>query len=267
MKNRKYDEAMNQISPDEVAKKRMLNHILSSNNETTKGKGSGKEMNNKRKNIFMVTGVAAAALVLTIGLSSLNEKGDGNVLYAKEGVTITAVDEVPEMPSNTGAITMIFNEEEVFNMFDTVAFMGTVKEVKNISMDFDGIKHYRALVTIEVEKVYDGNLSAGETISAMLPGPVDTGNVMGADFNITRAMKPGERGIFMPLIYSSDEVWEENGKVLQMKDFAGYAIIDTVRFAFLETEEGLLFERGTFPGIKDAQTLEEVEEYIMEKVQ
>lgn len=264
MKNKKYDEAMEQISPDEVSKKRMLGHILSSKNEITKG--SAKEMNNKKRNIFMVTGVAAAALVLTIGLSSLNQKGNGDVLYTRDGVTITAVDEVPEMQSNAGMSTMIFNEEEVFSMFDTVAFMGIVKDVKNISMDFDGIKHYRALATIEVEKVYDGDLTVGETISAMLPGPVDTGNVMGADFNITRAMKPGERGIFMPLVYSSDEVWEENGKVLHMNDFARYAIIDTVRFAFMETEDGLLFERGTFPSIKDAQTMEEVEEYIIEKV-
>jgi len=264
LKNNKYEEAMNRISPDEVAKKRMLGHILAGKNETTKG--SAKEMNNKKRNIFMVTGVAAAALVLTIGLSSLNQKGNGDVLYTRDGVTITAVDEVPEMQSNAGMSTMIFNEEEVFSMFDTVAFMGIVKDVKNISMDFDGIKHYRALATIEVEKVYDGDLTVGETISTMLPGPVDTGNVMGADFNITRAMKPGERGIFMPLVYSSDEVWEENGKVLYMKDFARYAIIDTVRFAFMETEEGLLFERGTFPSIKDAKTLEEVEAYIIEKV-
>ena len=264
MKNKKYDEAMERISPDEVAKKRMLGHILSSSNEMTKG--SGKEMKNKKRNIYMVTGVAAAALVLTIGLSSLNQNGNGDVLFTKDGVTITSVDEVPEMPSNAGMSTMIFNEEEVFSMFDTVAFMGTVKDIKNISMDFDGIKHYRALATIEVEKVYDGNLTVGETISTMLPGPVETGKVMGADFNITRAMRPGERGIFMPLVYSSDEVWEENGKVLYMKDFAGYAIIDTVRFAFMETEEGIQFERGTFPNIRDAQTLEEVEEYIIEKV-
>lgn len=264
MKNRKYDEAMNQISPDEVTKKRMLGHILTSNNEIAKG--SVKELKNKKRNIFMVTGVAAAAVVLTIGLSSLNQKGNGNVLYAKDGVTITAVGEVPEMPSGAGAITMIFSEEEVFSMFDTVAFMGTVKDVKNISIDFDGVKHYRSLATIEVEKVYDGDLSVGETISTMLPGPVDSGNVMGADFNITRAMKPGERGIFMPLVYSSDEVWEENGKVLPMNEFASYLIIDTVRFAFMETEEGILFERGTFPSIKDAKTLEEVEEYIIEKV-
>lgn len=264
MKNSKYDEVMNQITPDEETRKRMLENILSHNSEKEQGKV--KEMKKKNRTLFMATGVAAAALILTIGLSGLTEKANGDVLYAKDGVTITAVNEVPEPESGSQAVTMIFNEEEVFSMFDTVAFMGTVKETKNISMDFAGIKHYRALVTIEVEKVYDGDLTPGETISAMLPGPVDTGNVMGADFNITRAMKPGERGIFMPIIYSTEEVWEENGKELKMKDFAGYAIIDTVRFAFMETEEGLLFERGTFPAIRDAKTLEEVEAYIMEKV-
>lgn len=255
---------MSQITPDEETRKRMLENILSHNREKEKGKV--KEMSKRNRTIFMATGVAAAALILTIGLSQLNGKGDGDVLYAKDGVTITAVEEVPAPDSGSQSATMIFNEEEVFSMFDTVAFMGTVKETKNISMDFAGIKHYRALVTIEVEKVYDGDLTPGETISAMLPGPVDTGNVMGADFNITRAMKPGERGIFMPIIYSTEEVWEENGKALKMTDFAEYAIIDTVRFAFMDTEEGLLFERGTFPAIRDAKTLEEVEAYIMEKV-
>lgn len=89
---------------------------------------------------------------------------------------------------------------------------------------------------------------------------------MGADFNITRAMKPGERGIFMPLKYKNEDVWEENGKVLKMNDVAEYAILDTQRFAFMETAEGLLFARDTFPNIKNATSLEEVETYIQEKI-
>lgn len=255
---------MNQITPDEEARKRMLENIIHHPSGIEEGKG--KEMKKRNRNSWMVTGAAAAALVVTIGLSSLNGKEDKDVLYAKDGVTITTVEKVPESPGDAQAITMIFNEEEVFSLFDTVAFLGTVKEMKNISMDFGGITHYRALVTIEVERIYDGDLSVGETLSVLLPGPVDTGNVMGADFSTTRAMKPGERGIFMPMVYSSEEVWEENGKELKMKNFAGYAIIDTVRFAFMETEEGLLFERGTFPAISNATSLEEVEAYIMEKV-
>lgn len=266
MKNRRYIDAMNQMNPDEEAKKRMLQNILG---ETSDNKKKGKviEMNKGKRNSFILTGaVAAAALFISLGLPDMGKKDAGNILYTKGDVVITEVTDVPEIPSNPSAITAIFNEEEVFTRFDTVAFMGTVKEVVNLEMDFDGVVHYRSMAVITVDKVYDGDLTVGENVNAMLPGPVDTGSVMGPDFNITRAMKPGERGIFMPIVYSSDEVWEENGKELKMTDFAKYAIIDTVRFAFMDTEEGLLFERNTFPAIKDAKTLEEVETYIMEKV-
>ena len=266
MKSRKYIDAMNQVNPDEETKKRMLSKILENGNASKK-EGNVINMKNRKSRTWIMTGaVAAAALFFTLGLPNLMKKDAGDVLYSKGNVTITEVTEVPEIPADPTAITAIFNENEVFTMFDTVAFMGTVKEVKNVKMDFNGVETYRALVVVTVEKVYDGEVTVGETVSAMLPGPVDTGSVMGADFNITRAMKPGERGIFMPLIYSDEEVWEENGTVLKMTDFAKYAIIDTQRFAFIESEEGLLFERNTFPKIKDAKTLEEVESYIIEKL-
>lgn len=266
MKNKEYIDALNQLNPDENAKKRMLNHILSESN-ISKTEGKVIKMNKAKRNRFILTGaVAAAALFFTIGLPNLGTKDAGDVLYTKGDVVVRQVDEVPEIPSDPSAITAIFNEQEVFNMFKTVAFMGTVKDVKNLSLDFDGVVHYRAMAVIMVDKVYKGDLTTGETVNVMLPGPVDTGSVMGADFNITRAMKTGERGIFMPMVYQSDDVWEENGKELKMTEFARYAIIDTVRFAFMDTEEGLLFERNTFPAIKDASTLEEVEAYILEKV-
>lgn len=266
MKNKKYIDAMNEMNPDHEAKERMLQNILGESDKN-RVKGNVIKMNKTKRNSFILTGaVAAAALFFTIGLPNMGKNDAGDVLYTKGDVVITEVTDVPEIPSNPSAITAIFNEEEVFNMFDTVAFMGTVKEVVNLKMDFDGVMHYRSMAVIAVDKVYDGDLTVGETVNAMLPGPVDTGSVMGPDFNITRAMKPGERGIFMPIVYSSEEVWEENGKSLKMTEFAKYAIIDTVRFAFMDTEEGLLFERNTFPAIKDAETLEEVETYIKEKV-
>lgn len=70
----------------------------------------------------------------------------------------------------------------------------------------------------------------------------------------------------MPLKYSDEDVWEENGKVLKMKEVADYTILDTERFSFMETSEGLLFARDTFPSIQNATSLDEVEQYILEKI-
>jgi len=259
----RFKKALENIKPTELEKNRMYQNILHQERLAHEKKGGIKMKN--RRSIWM-TGAAAALLMLVFSASFFMGKDKGDVLYSSNGVEVKEVSEVKLENTGAGAITMLFTEKDVFTLFDTDAFMGTVEDVKNISMNFDGIVHYRAMAILKVEKVYDGELTPGETVRVMLPGPVDTGQVMGADFNITRAMKPGERGIFLPLKYQNEEVWEENGKVLKMKDVAEYAILDTERFAFMETAEGLLFARDTFPKIMKATSLEEIETYIQEKI-
>lgn len=256
-------KALINVKPTELDKNRMYQNILHQERLIHQKEGGVKMIN--RRSMWM-TGAVAALLMLVLSASYFMENGKEDVLYSSNGVEVKEVTEVKLENTGAGAITMLFTEKDVFTLFDTDAFLGTVVDVHNISMDFDGMVHYRAMAILKVEKVYDGELTPGETIRVMLPGPVDTGQVMGADFNITRAMKPGERGIFMPLKYKNEDVWEENGKVLKMNDVAEYAILDTQRFAFMETAEGLLFARDTFPNIKNATSLEEVETYIQEKI-
>lgn len=255
--------ALEKVKPSEIEKERMYHQIVHQEKHANKRQEGFKLKN--RKNVW-ITGATAALLMLVFSASYFMKDGKEGLLYSSHGVEVREVTEVEPDPSSAGAITMLFTEKDVFTLFDTDAFLGSVVEVKNISMDFDGVVHYRALAVLNVEKVYDGDLTPGETIQVLLPGPVDTGQVMGADFNITRAMKPGERGIFMPLKFSTEEVWEENGKQLKMSDIASYTILDTERFAFMETEEGLLFARDTFPKIQNATTLDEVESYIQENI-
>ncbi len=256
-------KALINVKPTELDKNRMYQNILHQERLIHQKEGGVKMIN--RRSMWM-TGAVAALLMLVFSVSYFMGNGKEDVLYSSNGVEVKEVTEVKLENTGAGAITMLFTEKDVFTLFDTDAFLGTVVDVHNISMDFDGMVHYRAMAILKVEKVYDGELTPEETIRVMLPGPVDTGQVMGADFNITRAMKPGERGIFMPLKYKNEDVWEENGKVLKMNDVAEYAILDTQRFAFMETAEGLLFARDTFPNIKNATSLEEVETYIQEKI-
>lgn len=256
----KLRDALEAVKPSEMDKKRMYHKIIQERSSEINREGF--KMSN-RKNIW-ISGAVAALFMLVFSANYFLKGSNDEVLYSNDGVVVKEAAEIK--PDNSGAITMLYTEEDVFGRFDTDAFLGTVLEVKNISLDFDGIVHYRAVAVLHVEKVYDGDLKQGETIQVMLPGPVDTGKVMGADFNITRAMKAGEKGIFLPLKISSDDVWEENGKVLPMKEIAPYTILDTQRFAFIESEEGLLFERDTFPKIEHATSMDEIEEFILEKV-
>ena len=44
---------------------------------------------------------------------------------------------------------------------------------------------------------------------------------------------------------------------------AGYGLADGERFLFLETETGLVFDREAYASIANAQSLEEVEAYVL----
>ncbi|MGB4587625.1 MAG: hypothetical protein WBI17_00120 [Clostridiaceae bacterium] len=260
MKSKKIIESLEKIKPDEISKRRMLHTIQSMNNSKEK------VVKMKKNTLQILVPVAlVAALLMTNGIPKLMDN-NSSLLYSKGNVMVNYIDKAPEVPVDPMAITAIFSEDEVFNMFKTDKFMGTVKAVKNVKIDFNGSISYRAIATVIVEKSYEGAAKVGDEVELLLPGPVDAGQIIGADFNIQPAMKAGERGIFMPIRHDESSKWEENGTVLDLREIAQYGIIDTQRFVFLETKEGLVFVRETFPQIKDAKTLEEIEAYISEKI-
>ena len=153
-------------------------------------------------------------------------------------------------------------EEELFTKFDTVIFKGTIKEIKNIVVCFNGEKAYRAIAQIEVGKVYRGTCSEGDTVSVLIPCPVST-IMYATDSTTVSAMKVGMTGIFMLMVYDDETaLWMENGASLDKRDIADYGFADGERYAFLESDSGLVFNRGAYASIADATTLDEVEEYI-----
>ena len=143
-----------------------------------------------------------------------------------------------------------------------VIFKGTIKEIKNIVVDFNGEKEYRAIAQIEVGKVYRGTCSEGDTVSVMLPCPI-SGWIHVTDTSTVSEMKAGVTGIFMPMVLDDESaLWMENGASLDKRDLADYDFVDGERYAFLETDSGLVFSRWAYASIADATTLDEVEEYI-----
>jgi len=64
------------------------------------------------------------------------------------------------------------------------------------------------------------------------------------------------------MAYGIDSVYQSNGATLYLGELAPYGFGDGIRFAFLETEEGLVFSRDAYVGAKDASTLEEIEVYV-----
>lgn len=188
---------------------------------------------------------------------------EGRILST--GVEVWYIDNAPAVSSSYCLV--YFTEEELFTHFDTAIFRGTVREIRNIELNFNGDKAYRAIAEIEVEQVYRGPCETGETVQVLLPCPIDT-DVWVEDTGVVSQMREGMSGIFMPVIYDEENSrWEQNGAVVIQKELVDYGFGDGVRFAFLETENGLVFSRGAYESIADARTLDEVEEYILNMIE
>ena len=206
---------------------------------------------------------ACLAAALVVGVFSVSQQKD-RITLSDNSANVTAYYiNNPFIFVNRSECLIYLTEEELFTTFDTAIFKGTVSQVRNIVVNFNGDKVYRAIAEIEVEKVYRGIYNAGDTILAMLPCPLGNG-ILTTDTNTLSAMKAGTTGIFMPMIYADYEnyIWEENGAKLDKRDIADCEFADGERYAFLETEAGLVFSKTAYSSIADATTLEEIEDYI-----
>ena len=66
----------------------------------------------------------------------------------------------------------------------------------------------------------------------------------------------------MPWVYDEDSYMEQNGAVLMQQDIAECGLADGMRWAFLSTERGLVYDKNAYPGAKDAADLDDIEEYV-----
>ena len=217
----------------------------------------------KKSNRFKWGAIAAClAIVLIAGVVSVNQRVN-RIPLSNNVTNVTAYyTDSPFIFTNSSESLIPLTEEELFTTFDLAIFKGTVSEIRNIVVNFDGDKTYRAIAKIEVEKVYHGPCNEGDTISVMLPCPILKGFWV-TDTNTVSAMKAGTTGIFMPMIYDDENsFWEQNGAKIDKRELADYGFADGERYAFLQTENGLVFSREAYSSIANATTLDEIEEYI-----
>lgn len=184
------------------------------------------------------------------GIALSDASRNVTVRYTDQAESINAVMELTPM-----------TEQELFSKWSPAVLRGTVTSIRNIEIRFNGMKEYRALAQIMVEKVYRGSCVEGSSVSVLLPCPVADG-VWVEDTATVAAMRPGMGGIFMIVEYDAHSVWEQNGAALCKKDLADYGFADGSRYAFLQTDNGLIFDRSAYAGIAQAKTLDEIEDYV-----
>ncbi len=148
----------------------------------------------------------------------------------------------------------------------TLMVKGEVTDIKHLEIDYaDGpdSKKYGAIVEILVEKVYRGDCKEKQKIKALL------NYTLMCETDALCGLEVGDRGIFMPEKYTEESIWwnriPEN--FLSLGDLSDSGFGSASMYVFMETEEGMRFERWRYPDIKDATTFEEVEEYIIRMAQ
>lgn len=231
--------------------------VLMTDMDDTMVEEAGVPQKKKRRLWPFLLGSAACLALVIVGLSRIDR---GEPVPRSKGVIIQQIENVSFPPSQYQLIYL--TEEELFTHFDTAIFRGTVTGLQNIQLSFNGDRNYRALATIQVEAVFRGDCAPGDTVSVLLPCPVSDG-VWVEDTEVISRLQEGMTGIFMPIIYHEDSCWEQNGARLYLQEVAPYGFADGMRYAFLKTDNGVVFARHAYPSIESAQTLDEIEAYIL----
>lgn len=156
---------------------------------------------------------------------------------------------------------MDMTEDQLFSKWNPVVVRGTVTDIRHIEIDFNGETEYQSLIKIHVSNVYRGDVRVGQDLIVRADAIKETGQT--TDASVISQVKQGMEGVFMPISYDDEFVWEQNEATLRLKDIADYGFPDGERYLFLDTPNGLLFERDAYPSLQGVDSLDEVEDWMM----
>ena len=148
--------------------------------------------------------------------------------------------------------------EEIFAQ-DTVIFRGTVRDLRYYAVESDGFEMQYTAAEVEVTGPIRGDLTAGETrtvlymggpgMSASTSGPLD-------------ALEAGSDAIFMPIAATPETGRQDGDSWFCYADLGEFYLSEGLRYVFLDTGDGLRFERGLYEEIAEAETLDDIADYI-----
>lgn len=217
-------------------------------------------------------GMVAACVCLLLAVCWQLAVAPGRGMYQLSSqsrhVTVSQVEQVPRESFCTKSMLIHLTEDEIFTHWETTIVRGRVTAIQNLCIDFNGVSEYQAIASVKVDKVFRGSCTPGSVVDILLPTPIDVSGLWVEDTEVISQLEVGMEGIFMPMEYDETSFREKNGGVLMLRDVAPYGLPDGMRYAFLQTEHGLAFERETtYQSISGASTLEDVEDYIVKMLE
>ncbi len=228
----------------------------------------------KKKKIWIKWAAVAACLCIIAGAITTIPRFGRNQTDPQLGEIVLSKNTTAKISYGyeEGAVTSTkvdlvgLTEEELFSREKMYIFRGRVSGLTNITIDFNGEKEVRCIATIVIDEVYKGDLVAGEQITMLIPCAIDLVGFAVEDTDVIAQLEIGMEGIFMPWVYDDASHMEMNGATLMLGDIASCGLADGMRWVFLSTEQGLVFERNAYPGAKNAMDLDDIEAYIIKKL-
>ena len=160
----------------------------------------------KRRKGWIEGAISAACLAVVLGAGLfVADRQQNRIALSENSAHVTAryIEKAPPVASSGDLIYL--TEDELFTHWNTAIFKGTVEEIRNIELNFNGEKVYRAVASVTGGSDLPRALRPGDTVSVLLPCPIG-GEIWVEDTEIVSAMQVGTTGIFMPVIYTGDSI-------------------------------------------------------------
>lgn len=146
---------------------------------------------------------------------------------------------------------------------DTLIFRGTVRELRYHQITSGDDQALYTVASVEVTDCIRGDLTEGEIYHILYTG--HPGHMPSISENLGY-LQVGSDAIFMPIWANPEAGWITEDGFFAYIDLADMYFDEGLRFLFLDTGDGLVFERSVYPDIVDAKTLDEITAYIREQL-
>lgn len=153
--------------------------------------------------------------------------------------------------------------EEIFAQ-DTVIFRGTVRNLRYFVVTAGQETQYYTVASVEVTGCVRGGLGTGDIYNVLYAGAA--GRESSSIAGDLERLEVGSDAVFMPYRATADTGWNSGEDYFCYADLAELYFDEGIRFLFLDTGDGLSFERDVYADIADAETLDEVMDYLRENV-
>jgi len=218
----------------------------------------------KRRHWRWMGGLVAAAAITLFALTWDGFKELIPLSDNSSNMSVAYIDEGEIDVGMSSANLAEMSEDELFSKWNPTVVRGVVKQIDHIELDFNGQEEYQSIMTIGVTDVYRGEVEPGSEMKVLTVAGVGS-EVLQSDADVISELRLGMEGIFMPIPYDASHIWSQNGATLQVMDVTDYGFPDGNRYMFLNTDEGLVFSRDAYPSLRGAETLDDVEAFMMER--